>query len=218
MSICGWGAKSDLGQNGQIPVWPCRRTVPINQHKALVNSSSDPRSWSCVVSRAGYGSHSHLLQEWEGGWRRERESAAMSRPAQSYEKPLKKSLHFAAAAYLQVIQADANVCAHPEERGTAWLVQQNVNGDFAHRTRLLKILKDIQVCQGIGNYGDHLQRNTTKREHHFLSSAAPHDWVFVGLRCKALLEKRRRVSVRRNMWTDVPLPPLTAVCYHGNQQ
>lgn len=42
------------------------------------------------------------------------------------------------------------------------MVQQDVDGDVADRARLLEILKDIQVCQGVCNYGNHLQWKNTE--------------------------------------------------------
>lgn len=62
----------------------------------------------------------------------------------------------------EVIQSDADIFAHLEESRGARLVQQDVDGDFAVRARLLKILKDIQVRQGVSNYGNHLQWKITE--------------------------------------------------------
>lgn len=64
-------------------------------------------------------------------------------------------------AYLKLIQVSADAFAHLEESCDAGLVQQDVDGDAAERARLLKVLKDIQVCQGVGNYGNHLQWKIT---------------------------------------------------------
>lgn len=66
------------------------------------------------------------------------------------------------ATYPKVIQANVDIFAHLEESGHARLVQQDVDRDSALGAGLLKVLKDIQVCQGVCNYGNHLQWKITE--------------------------------------------------------
>lgn len=65
-------------------------------------------------------------------------------------------------AYLKVVQTNANIPAHLEKSRGTGLVQQDVDGDLALCACLMKILKDIQVRQGVSNYGNHLQWKNTE--------------------------------------------------------
>lgn len=58
--------------------------------------------------------------------------------------------------YLKIVQAHIDVVAHFEECRHTGPVQQDVDWNSALCARLLEILKDVQVCQRVCHYGDHL--------------------------------------------------------------
>lgn len=64
--------------------------------------------------------------------------------------------------YPKVIQAHTDISAHLQESWSTQLVQQDVDGDSAVRACLLKIFKNIQVCQAVCHYGNHLQQEITE--------------------------------------------------------
>lgn len=138
-----------------LPVWTCSHSVSVNQHEPLMNIPSNPGTRSHVICRTSYGSHSHLLQGLRAYFNMMPldVSCCAHRATPRLTEP---------TAYLKVIQANADISAHLEKSRSTWLVQQNVDRDFAECACLLKILKDIQVCQGVCNYGNHLQWKITK--------------------------------------------------------
>lgn len=171
----------------RLPVGTCGHSVPINQHEALMNLSSNPGSRSHVISYTSYGSHPHLLK---GFFFLKRRKDRIERSVQPHPVTLNingflfsdvLAVHAEPrpaspepSTYLEVIQAKVDIFAHLEESRSTRLVQQDVDGDFAIGTRLLKILKDIQVRQRVCNYGNHLQWKITENIIEFL----------LGLQCR----------------------------------
>lgn len=64
--------------------------------------------------------------------------------------------------YPKVVQVNAHISAHLQESGGARVVKEDVHRDFAVAAGFLEILKDIQVREGVCNYGDHLQWKITE--------------------------------------------------------